>query len=245
MKTVKLETMQEYEARTGKKYNSLIVAANNVRTELKAAFPGVKFSVRTSRFAGGDSLDVEWIDGPTTKQVDIIVNKYSAGSFDGMIDLYEYKHDEFNTLYGDAKYVGTSRRYSVEFLTKVAQIVKAEYGKDAPGIINYSNSKEAYFEQSNEYINGGEGSRHWNMQEVSSRKATELSATQLEEELTKTISAKVEAIIAQDEAVIELDTIKTEPASTDIEIESMPVEEPFNLFSWGMAKFQAVYELVS
>ena len=38
--------------------NSPKQAAANMRTQLKAAFPGVTFSVRTRHFSGGNSIDV-------------------------------------------------------------------------------------------------------------------------------------------------------------------------------------------
>jgi hypothetical protein len=53
------------------------------RKDLKAAFPGQKFSVRTTR----GNLDVEWIDGPATKAVEAIVAKYAGETFDGMTDM--------------------------------------------------------------------------------------------------------------------------------------------------------------
>lgn len=245
MKSTKLETIKEYEARTGKRYCGLIVAANNVRTELKAAFPGVKFSVRTSRFAGGDDLRVEWTDGPTEKQVNEIISKYAAGSFDGMIDLYTYDNDEFNKLYGSAKYVSASRSYSESFLTKIAQIVIAEYGKNVE--VKVYKSGTAYFE-SEEVVSGGNDIYYWNMENVAYRKASETAESELEAAMQAVLNEKIEAIIENDETVIELDTIQIEPASTDIEIEEVKEEvkkDYFNLFSWGMEQFQAVYELVS
>jgi hypothetical protein len=45
-------------------YGSAKLAASNIRAELKKAFPGVKFSVRSETFSGGDSIDVKWMDGP-------------------------------------------------------------------------------------------------------------------------------------------------------------------------------------
>ena len=40
--------------------------AKTIRSDLKAAFPGVKFSVRTSVFAGGSSIDVAVVSAPVT-----------------------------------------------------------------------------------------------------------------------------------------------------------------------------------
>ena len=64
-----------------------------IRTELKTKFPDCKFSVTSENFSGGDSVHISWKDGPTTKQVDSIVNKYQYGHFNGMEDIYEYSNN--------------------------------------------------------------------------------------------------------------------------------------------------------
>jgi hypothetical protein len=60
--------------------------AKLIRKDLKAAFPGVKFTVRSDRFAGGSSVDVGWTDGPLAKAVDEVVDRYKAQGFDGSTD---------------------------------------------------------------------------------------------------------------------------------------------------------------
>jgi hypothetical protein len=89
-----------------------VLAAKNIRVELKRAFPGVKFSVRGKSYSGGNSIDVSWVDGPTSKQVDEIIQKYSGGSFDGMTDCYNYSRDPFTAAFGDSKYIFARRDYS-------------------------------------------------------------------------------------------------------------------------------------
>lgn len=61
--------------------------AKLVRARVKADFPGVKFSVRTSTYSMGASITVSWCDGPTTKEVDEAVRQYGGSGFDGSIDL--------------------------------------------------------------------------------------------------------------------------------------------------------------
>lgn len=68
--------------------------AKLVRKELKDAFPGVKFSVRTSKYAGGASIRVNYTDGPLAKAVEAVVGTYKGSTFNGMIDLKEY-HDSY------------------------------------------------------------------------------------------------------------------------------------------------------
>lgn len=67
-------------------------AAKAIRKELKTAFPGVSFSVKSEAYSMGTSVNVYWTDGPTSKEVNSIIGKYQYGHFDGMIDCYEYSN---------------------------------------------------------------------------------------------------------------------------------------------------------
>jgi hypothetical protein len=117
------------------KNNSLVAAAKNVRLELAKAFPGVKFSVKTSRFSGGDSMDVKWIDGPTEKQVGQIVNRYKAGYFDGQTDCYDYRKDHaWTDAFGDAKFVSTDREYSPALVQIAIDYIWDRYHPEAAKI---------------------------------------------------------------------------------------------------------------
>jgi len=98
-----------------KKNKTLSTAANTakaIREELKANFAGVKFSVTSENFAGGNSVNISWSDGPTTEQVSNISNKYQYGHFNGMEDIYEYTNDRNDIP--QAKYVSESRSMSDE-----------------------------------------------------------------------------------------------------------------------------------
>lgn len=68
-------------------------ASRQIKKELKEKFPNIKFSVRYSSYSGGDSIRVSWNFGPTTAEVDSIINKYQYGSFDGMTDSYTVNDD--------------------------------------------------------------------------------------------------------------------------------------------------------
>ena len=104
------------------KGGALVAAAKNLRTQLRKAFPGVKFSVTTDRFSGGDSLRVSWVDGPAVDRVESLACQYKAGSFDGYSDCYEYARRPWTEAFGDAKYVTLSRNISpaLEALAKAA-----------------------------------------------------------------------------------------------------------------------------
>lgn len=87
-------------------------AAKAIKNELQAAFPGVKFSVTSENYSGGDSVRVHWTDGPKQKDVDDLLSKYEYGHFDGMRDLYEY--DNVNKDIPQAKYIFATRHHSEE-----------------------------------------------------------------------------------------------------------------------------------
>jgi hypothetical protein len=97
------------------KYSSHARAAKNIKLELARAFPGVKFSVSSRSYSGGNSVDIHWDNGPTSSQVDEILGKYQMGSFDGMQDLYEYDHsahgEAVDIVLGRARHVHGSRNF--------------------------------------------------------------------------------------------------------------------------------------
>jgi hypothetical protein len=73
-------------------YLSCAETAALLRGDLKRAFPGVRFSVRSSTYSGGASITVRWSDGPRRAAVEPIAQRYAGASFDGMIDLKSH-HD--------------------------------------------------------------------------------------------------------------------------------------------------------
>ena len=68
-------------------YISVTDTAKRVKADLKKAFPQIRFSVRSKKYSGGSSIDVDWTAGPTEKQVEGVAGKYHGAEFDGMIDL--------------------------------------------------------------------------------------------------------------------------------------------------------------
>lgn len=114
----------------GGKVDALQAAAKNIRIELAAAFPGVKFSVKSRRFSGGDAIDVSWTDGPNSDQVDEIIDRYSAGSFDGMEDIYRYERNAWRDAFGDAKYIFGARTNSPKAIESALRTVFSRYSFD-------------------------------------------------------------------------------------------------------------------
>lgn len=70
-------------------------AAKAIRDELKAAFPGEKFSVRSESFSMGNAVKVNYPGGllpQDVERLEEIAYKYQEGRFDGMTDSYEYSN---------------------------------------------------------------------------------------------------------------------------------------------------------
>jgi hypothetical protein len=101
--------------------------ATAIREELKKDFPNVKFSVKSSNFAGGDSVHVEWSNGPTTKEIENITRKYAYGRFDSMEDLSYSVH---NDSLPQAKYVQTRREISEEVNKVVFDALRLKFSDD-------------------------------------------------------------------------------------------------------------------
>jgi hypothetical protein len=65
--------------------------AKLIRPILAKNFPGIKFSVRSSTYSMGASIDVSWDMGPATREVDKVIGGFEGSSFDGMNDLKSYQ----------------------------------------------------------------------------------------------------------------------------------------------------------
>ena len=94
-------------------------AASAIRTQLKAAFPHTSFSVTSRSYAGGNSVDIEWIDGPTEDHIDALTRQYQYGHFDGMYDIYE--HSNTRDDIPQVRYVQTRRSTSRPALVNLVQ----------------------------------------------------------------------------------------------------------------------------
>ncbi len=104
------------------RYLSDVEVAKIIRRELKAAFPAVKFSVRST-----SSVNVRWMDGPSVAAVDAIVGRFQGKDFDGMQDL-ETSRGAFRyegELVKSYCYVFTTRLMSPRFVERVIAAVAA------------------------------------------------------------------------------------------------------------------------
>jgi hypothetical protein len=100
-------------------------AAKAIRLELKKEFPGILFKVRSDSYAGGNSVDVSWIDGPTRRAVEAFIGKYQYGSFDGMTDSYNYSN--IHKDIAQVKYVFANRDLSNEVMEQVFAMFKVSH----------------------------------------------------------------------------------------------------------------------
>ena len=134
----------------------LVIAAKNIRAELKAAFPAIKFSVRTERFSMGDAIRIGWTDGPNTAQVEAITKKYKAGSFNGMEDIYEYRQSDWMDAFGSGKYITTSRDYSASLIESGIAIICNKYGADPISVEEYKKGAAWRWEKPGSNVRLGE-----------------------------------------------------------------------------------------
>ena len=125
-------------------YKERVVGAKNIKKELAKAFPGVKFSVRSQSFSGGDFIDIDWTDGPTEEMVKKITDKYQEGDFDGMEDIYRNNHENvWPEVFGGAKYVMEQRRDSGKLILKTAQNMYPKYELSETDLDKYGSLEQS------------------------------------------------------------------------------------------------------
>jgi hypothetical protein len=115
------------------------------RKILKAAFPDVKFSVRTEH---GTAVNVSWTDGPAARAVESKIWHLKAGHFDGMQDMYVYDRDPdvlanedgtFETVEYGAHYVFVHRTISEEWRREIFATFAEKIGPDST--LHYSGDR--------------------------------------------------------------------------------------------------------
>jgi hypothetical protein len=119
--------------------------AQKVRHDLKLAFPGVRFSVKT-RNRGTDAVVVHWQDGPTTDRVNAIVSCYQLGEFDGMTDSYTYHGGKMvNGVEHGVRWIQTQRNMSDAAETRFMALIM-QYRGDLDGKPDYEIANLAWRE---------------------------------------------------------------------------------------------------
>jgi len=135
-------------------YISVTDTAKIIRRELKKHFPSVIFSVRSSSYSMGASIDVSWTDGPTREEVEVITNQFNGSIFDGMTDMKSsrYAQWEGREVRWGSDYVFPTRKYSKQFYRQVAERICKEYGVPVPEIKQSSYEYRGKTEFGNPYI---------------------------------------------------------------------------------------------
>lgn len=124
--------------------------AKLIRKALKESFPGVKFSVRSEKYAGGSSVHVNWTDGPNEKQVNAVAKVFEGSYFDGMTDYkgsLRQMMDSKEVRFGP-DFVFVSREHSRDMVAKAIESVYRKYradfeasGIDKPTVEDYENGR--------------------------------------------------------------------------------------------------------
>ena len=115
------------------------LTAKEIRKVLKATYPGVKFSVTSESYSGGDSVRVEYTDFIPAKELDKLLSKYQYGSFNGMEDIYEYSN--VNKDIPQTKYLFVTRNMSETIKEELLNEVRTQYaGCDNVEYEDYSES---------------------------------------------------------------------------------------------------------
>lgn len=95
-------------------YISSTDTARMIRKALAESFAGIKFSVKTSNYAGGSSIGIRWTDGPCPAMVEAVTSIFKGSYFDGSIDYQGSRYamiDGQQTHFG-ADYINTRREDS-------------------------------------------------------------------------------------------------------------------------------------
>jgi len=87
---------------------------NLLKNYLRERF-GIKSKIKTEFYTGGSSMRITYTLGCTKEPVEKIVNRLTAGHFDGMRDIYEYSHSGEKGLLISGERLDT---HSYVFLTR-------------------------------------------------------------------------------------------------------------------------------
>ena len=106
-------------------------AASEIRKVLKVAFPKIKFSV--TKRSGGNSVNIDWENGPTKKEVQAYTRDFEMGNFDAMTDSYSFSNRNKNIP--QVKYLFWNRYISKNLYNYLKQEI--EKGWNFEGMNDY------------------------------------------------------------------------------------------------------------
>ena len=125
-------------------YLSCAETAKLVRAALKESFPGIRFSVRSSTYSMGASINISYTNGPTYDAVKNVVAMFEGAYFDGMTDYKGYNYsslDGVETSFG-ANYIFVNREFTLEVMQAAVQQACEYYGLQVPAVKD--NSRGAF-----------------------------------------------------------------------------------------------------
>ncbi|MFB8402170.1 LPD29 domain-containing protein [Streptomyces sp. NPDC055912] len=100
--------------------------AAELKRRLNAAFPGVKFSVRTGKGTGSAGIDVSWTDGPTDGDVAAIARPMQGSTWNGYDERYENTGNEVTVTVGGGYVTGKPLVNHIGLHHEVSDEVRAE-----------------------------------------------------------------------------------------------------------------------
>lgn len=115
--------------KTEDKYLRTGEVSRNLKAVLKHEFPGVKFSVTSDTFSGGDSATVKWVDGPAYATVDAIVDAFQINRHDYTGDYWDPCENTTTVVCGGFSYTHANREYTPETRQKVEKLVDGYWPK--------------------------------------------------------------------------------------------------------------------
>jgi hypothetical protein len=154
--------------------------AQQIKKELKAAFPGIKFSCSMSN--GGYSVRVEYVDGPSRLEVEAIAKKHDDSGYDFYSDCH----------YGSCS-VYVYRTFSEQLNNEILDAMQAKgYDRECPNTYN----ERHHWNEAYGYFLSGETSRIDPEQRMALLAERESEAAQLAaDEANDVITAEAETVI--------------------------------------------------
>lgn len=125
---------------SGKSTHALV--GHNIRLILGRNFPGQVFSVTTESYSMGSSCNINWIDGPTEKEVRDLVWRFEAGTVNGMSDSYDYRQDVFHN-FGSIKHLFFNRKFSQTRIEEIA--AKAGLAAEDSGLLRNAGADMSFY----------------------------------------------------------------------------------------------------
>ncbi|WP_231489896.1 LPD29 domain-containing protein [Pedobacter sp. Leaf170] len=136
------------------------IVSKTVKKLLTSNFKGIKFSVKSDIFSGGDSVSVKWSFGPTENEVNALIKRFQGGSFNSYEDIYEYNADSYEVdkdgnikVQPTVKYISTSRRTPV--IEEAAKLICEKFNVEYEGYWSkvYENDKSSVSDYAYRIIN--------------------------------------------------------------------------------------------